>query len=479
MRSPKTRNFIAVMALTLAFAMAGGSIFAQGKGHGGGGGKGNGGGQGQRGGPPPNAGRKGPPPQIQRAPQAQFQRPQPRPQPQFQRPQPQFQRPQPNAGWQKRIEQRPQPQVNPGWQMGRGQERARMRMEQRPQSQPQQWRIEKPRKEDRRPEFRSVPQYDPWQAANINRGGKKERERQNAAPGLLAAPVQSRAWPNNYGYDRSTEVHLRNAERKALKEQEKAFRQRENAVWAYNRNNYYYPPARVDVRRTDGWRDNVLRTVVANVLTANTTGSYYYLPQYTPAYSYTPSYDYYPQSYDYGNYYGSSYVPYQYYDPYQSGNTVTYYNFYDPYGYSYSGNSPYLDSYSYAPEYLGADIGLPVIGDTSSIGGFVSRLFSELLAFGYNQGYRDALYTRSQNQRVRYFNDPYDPYVYVPDNTVEVYEDVGYDPYSCLGENRRYLSEGYELGYRDALYGTTDYDPYYNDGNVDLISALIGSSLSL
>ena len=55
MRSPKTRNFIAVMALMLAFAMAGGSIFAQGKGHGGGGGKGNGGGQGQRGGPPPNA----------------------------------------------------------------------------------------------------------------------------------------------------------------------------------------------------------------------------------------------------------------------------------------------------------------------------------------------------------------------------------------------------------------------------------------
>jgi len=478
MRSLKTRNFIAILALILAFATAGGSVFAQGKGHGGGGGKGNGGG-GQRGGPPPNVGRPGPPPKAERAPQAQMQRPQPqRPQPQFQRPQPQFQRPQPNPGWQMargqergkgKIEQRPQPQI---WQMGGGQERARIRTEQRSQPQPQQWRMEKPRKEDRRPEFRPVPQYDPWRTAGIDRRAKKQRDKQNAfpAPGLLGPPIQSRAWPNNYGYERSTEVHLRNAERKALKDQEKAMR-------AYSRNNYYYyPPVRVDVRPTDSWRDNVLRTVVANVLTANTTGSYYYLPQYTPTYSYAPSYGYYPQSYDYGTYYGS-YEPYQYYQPYQE--TVTYYNFYDPYDYSYTSYSPYSYDYSYSPDVFGAGIGLPVIGDTSPIGGFVGRLFSQLLAFGYNQGYRDALYTQSQRQRVRYFNDPYDPYAYVPDNTVEVYEDVGYDPYSCLGENRRYLSEGYELGYRDALYGTTNYDPYYDNGNVDLVSALIGSSLPL
>jgi len=261
---------------------------------------------------------------------------------------------------------------------------------------------------------------------------------------------------------------MRNAERKALMDQERAAR-------TYNQNYYYYPPARVDVRPTYSWRDNVLRTVVANVLTANTTGSYY-VPQYSLTDLYTPSYNYYPQSYDYGTDY-SSYSPYQYYQPYQE--TVTYYNFYDPYDYSYTSYSPYSYDYSYSPDVFGAGIGLPVVDDTSSMGGFVGRLFGELLAFGYNQGYRDALYTRSQRQRVRYFNDPYDPYVYVPDNTVDVYEDVGYDPYSCLGENRRYLSQGYELGYRDALYGTTQYDPYYDNGSVDLISALIGSSLSL
>jgi hypothetical protein len=112
------------------------------------------------------------------------------------------------------------------------------------------------------------------------------------------------------------------------------------------------------------------------------------------------------------------------------------------------------------------------------MGGFLGRLFSELIAFGYNQGFRDAQYLRSNGySRVRYYQDPYDPYVYTSQDVV--FQDIGYDPYSCFSENRRYLSEGYELGYRDALYGRTEYDPYAYGGNLDLVSALIGSSLSL
>ena len=457
MRSPTKRNFIAILTLLFVLTIGvGGSVFAQGKGHGGGKGNGGGGGQAQKGGQPPNAGRQGPPAQ-------------------FQRPQPQYQRPQPQANparqmgrgqerGKARIEQRPQPQGNPGWQMGRGQERGKIRVEQaRPQ--PPQWRIEQPRaKQDRRPEFRNVPQpqYDPWQGRDKGRGAKQARNNQRGyqAPGLLGPPIKKDGWPNNYGYDRSTEVHIRNADRKALKDQEKMMRAYSGRTYS---GGYYYQPNIVDVRRTDGWRDNILRTVVSNVITTNTPG--YYLPQYTTTY-YTPSY--YPSAYDNGAYYGS----YQSY-PYNYG-TVTYYNFYEPYDYSYS---PYSYENSYSSDYYAGDSGLPYLSGSSSIGGFVGRLFSQLITFGYNQGYRDAQYARTQGRRVRFYEDPYDPYVYTPQDIT--FEDVGYDPYSCSGENRRYLSEGYQLGYRDALYGTTQYDPYADGGNLDLISALIGSSLSL
>jgi hypothetical protein len=108
----------------------------------------------------------------------------------------------------------------------------------------------------------------------------------------------------------------------------------------------------------------------------------------------------------------------------------------------------------------------------------VGRLFSELLAYGYNQGYQDALYARTNGYNTRYYADPYDPYVYVEEEVV--FEDVGYNPYSCFGENRRYVSQGYELGYRDALYGRNQYDPYYyQTTDVDLISALISAVISI
>jgi hypothetical protein len=467
MRSAATRNILGFLAIIL-FAISG-TAFGQGKGHGGGGNGGHGGGSPQKGGgPPPNAGR----PQMQR-PQPQMQRPQPqmqRPQPQFQRPQPQFQRPQPQPQFQR-------PQVMPGWQqMGKGQGKAKGRLEEaRPQPQMQGWRIEQPRPQKARPEVRlqPQPQFDPKVWQKPGKGGGK-----NGYPalGLLGPPIQNRAWPNNYGYQRSTEVHLRNDERKALREQSRI-------AASYDRLNYR--PSRVDVRRTDAWRDNILRSVVASAI--NTGVSYYSSPNY--GYDYSYSQPYYPPSYNSGYYpasYSSGYYPdYQYYPVYQYPaytGTVTYYNFYDPYDYSYSSygysDPNYTDYYADnigLPGYYADDIGLPYLSGSSSLGGFVSRLFSELMAVGYNQGYQDALYTRTHSRRTSYlYEDPYDPYVLVQENVVE---DVGYNPYSCIAANRRYVSEGYELGYRDALYGTTDYDPYYEGGNIDLVSALISATL--
>ena len=467
MRSPATHNILAFLAIGL-FAISGTAAFGQGKGHGGGG-KGNqGGGQAQRGGPP--AGR----PQMQR-PQPQMQRPQAqmqRPQPQFQRPQPQHQRPQPAA---------------PGWQMGRVQDKGRGRIEQaRPQPQVQGWRIEQPRSPKGRAEVRiqPQPQYNPrqWQQQGNGRGKngypapgllgppiKDYRGKNNfPAPGSFGQPAESRAWPNNYGYQRSTEAHLRNAERKAFKDEGRI-------AGSYYRG--YYRPTRVDVRRFDAWHDNILRSVVSSAFTVNTGN--YYSPYYADNYAYTTQY--YPQGYNSGYY--PAYQQYQVYQGYPAyAGTVTYYNFYDPYDYSYSSYGYSAPNYSdyYVddiglPNYYADDIGLPYISASSSFGGFVSRFFGEMVAFGYNQGYQDALYARSHARRTRYYyEDPYDPYVLVREDVVD---DVGYNPYSCIAEDRRYVSQGYELGYRDALYGTADYDPYYNGGDIDLVSAMISVNL--
>jgi len=257
---------------------------------------------------------------------------------------------------------------------------------------------------------------------------------------------------------------MRNADRKALKEQARSGR-------GYQYDNYQ--PSRVYVRRDDDWRDNVLRSVVANVVTFNNVRSYtpYYGDQYSSGSYYSPGYS------------NSYYQPYQtyssgYYPAYQYpvDTYTSYYNFYTPYqdtsyGYTdpyyYGGND--VSPYAYAD-----DLGLPLLSQ-SSFGGIVSQLFSQLIAYGYNEGYRDAQYARTQGQRTRYYDDPYDPYVMVDDD-VDL-SDVGYNPYSCIAEDRRYVSQGYELGYRDALYGSNDYDPYSNGSTLDLVSALITASL--
>src|SRR5215510_9526932 len=101
-------------------------------------------------------------------------------------------------------------------------------------------------------------------------------------------PTWSRAWPNNYGYQRSTEVHLRNAERKAIHDQEKLLRaeaRRDGRRFddrAYRRSVY-------DYERREAWRDNILRNVISNVFVNNYDNSYYY---YNPPVQYVSYYDY-------------------------------------------------------------------------------------------------------------------------------------------------------------------------------------------
>jgi hypothetical protein len=118
--------------------------------------------------------------------------------------------------------------------------------------------------------------------------------------------------------------------------------------------------------------------------------------------------------------------------------------------------------------------------------GFISRLVGGLLAYGYDQGYRDGLLAREAGyDDYSYYEDPYvyyeDPYAdeYYEETVETTYS--FYEPYNSYSvyENRRCLSEGYELGYQDALYGTGEYDPYEAAANIDLVSVYVGATWQL
>ncbi|MEP6788498.1 MAG: hypothetical protein ABJB40_08705, partial [Acidobacteriota bacterium] len=67
----------------------------------------------------------------------------------------------------------------------------------------------------------------------------------------------------------------------------------------------------------------------------------------------------------------------------------------------------------------------------------------------------------------RYYNDPYDS------------PQSGYIPYSStIGENRQLLSDGYGLGFQDALNNRNQYQPR-SAGNTDLVSLLLSNVLRL
>ncbi|MGD9563541.1 MAG: hypothetical protein AB7F88_16100 [Pyrinomonadaceae bacterium] len=133
--------------------------------------------------------------------------------------------------------------------------------------------------------------------------------------------------------------------------------------------------------------------------------------------------------------------------------------------------------YGYEPEYYdagyseyrdGPDLGgilgqLPIDGLLSSFAGdgFVSELLSGLLMQGYDEGFLAGQFARENGYGDDYYDNPY------------MFDGGVCDPYSVsIGENREVLSEGYALGFDDALNEEYDYDPY-SAGNGNLVSALL------
>jgi hypothetical protein len=94
-------------------------------------------------------------------------------------------------------------------------------------------------------------------------------------------------------------------------------------------------------------------------------------------------------------------------------------------------------------------------------------MIQRALGTGYYQGLLEGQQARRQGWGDQYYYDPY------------LYEQAIYDPYSTsIGNCRRYFSEGYELGYQDALSGRDQVD-VAERGDIDLVSLLLGSVLSL
>ena len=180
--------------------------------------------------------------------------------------------------------------------------------------------------------------------------------------------------------------------------------------------------------------------MIANFFVGDSNNYYYAQPQYYDTY-----------------YYGTPYNP-DYY-AYDTG-------YYQPvYDYSYAPDyySEYSDGYAYPEEFPIGYFTEPEFGNV-----YTASMYRDLLAYGYQQGYEDGLYAR-ENRRYRVsYDDPF------------AFEDTVYDPYSySLGENRRCLGEGYQLGYQDALAGDDEYAPDYDNNAVDLVSVLIGNALQL
>jgi len=211
----------------------------------------------------------------------------------------------------------------------------------------------------------------------------------------------------------------------------------------------------------------VLQNVLGNVLGGGGNGYYdnYNYAGYDP-YNYN-------QSPDYG--YNSGYYSQPYYRSSSGYYDTPYYNeenydgdydnsYYDQYGYDNTGyNDSIVPGYVYGDSYDQLPIG-SLLGRYN--GGSLTDLLRQALSIGYDRGYVDGQNARYYNAADEYY---YDPYAY-PDRQFSL-ESVNYDPYNS------YLSQGYNLGYQDAMYGENQYDPY-NGGSADLVSLVLNSVLN-
>ena len=326
------------------------------------------------------------------------------------------------------------------------------------------------RRDDRRVDQRQLPEnwiYDK-RKKNKDRDRSDDEDRQSRrgdgtwqeTDRRQQIPYYNNSWPNNYGYERSREVHERNDERKAWKREEKANRrERRNGSWygnAYPSDQYYYGENQNVYQYPERQRVNYLRNVIVTFVSSLSNNGYddNTYPQYQQSYYSDPNYS---NSYDNS---GGNYSFYNdNYPQYQTFAAAPYYSDVQPYGSSYD------PQYGFDPNYADDTYGYSSSADSG--GSFWQQLFSKLLTLGYNQGF-DA---GSNARRAGYGDRNYsNPYVY-DDNDTMLYS-------NSLGENRRYMSDGYELGFEDALY---DQPESLGDSNgiVDLISMFLGNGLQI
>lgn len=215
--------------------------------------------------------------------------------------------------------------------------------------------------------------------------------------------------------------------------------------YAYN-DDYYYENSE------DGldWKSLLFRSVIGAFFSNGDNAGYL-----------DPSPEY-ASGYDDGS---NGYIPeYTSQAPYYTFGNAPAYSYYEPaayYGYQQFryGQVPYDHvAYSSLPYNDMVDI---------YSGGVAGELIQRALVTGYQQGLLEGEQARERGWGDDHYNDPY------------LYEQALYDPYSSsMGNCRRYMSEGYEMGYRDALAGRGDY-ALEESGDIDLVSMLIGSTLSL
>ena len=311
------------------------------------------------------------------------------------------------------------------------------------------------------------------------RGGRTGGVRSMFAQGR--SPVFTGEWPRNYGQQRRAEVHQRNAERRAWRNRGSLAYSSPNRFW---RESTYAPTFRPRTFYESYLYERPYRS--ANFYQEYDTGystKIYGDDSFDVGYS-EPNYVY--EEYDRPGtadifrsvifavlgggmgssnddaYYNSAYSQ----DPYWS--TMPSYVSYNrgghyPAGYSYATDPYYYDPYFYDDPHYAEVLPIQYFASDQPGGGLFRQLFTHLLAIGYDQGFQDGIAAREIEERKRVFYDPY------------AYENAAYDPYSVsLGDNRRCLSQGYELGYEDALNNINEYDQF-PDGGVGLVSVLIGT----
>ncbi|MEQ1643543.1 MAG: hypothetical protein ABL959_08895 [Pyrinomonadaceae bacterium] len=254
--------------------------------------------------------------------------------------------------------------------------------------------------------------------------------------------------------------------RRLIREQQKFFKEQTKAQRRYQRDQYRYAPNQyggysAPVYRYENdyypnqsyydggssWKSQILPMLIANVFGGGVdsfNGGYpvqsyrrtnvdpYQYSQ--PAYTYSPTYD----------------------------NTYSSYGYDDPYSYNQQG-------YNTGSVLSSLPIG-EIVSHYTGENEFVSGLIGSLLSQGYDQGLMAGQNARQYGYTEAQYNDPY------------TYQNGACDPYSVsVGENRRYLSEGYEQGYRDgystAVADNENYDQG-NSGSSDLIGVLLNNVLS-